>query len=185
MSRVALAPGMAAAALLLAALVPAPACAEDPPPSAVTDLVERAAELDGRRVALEGEAIGSPMIRDSGAWVNIADRSGALGVWMGAETARGIARFGSYGAVGDTLRVTGVFHRACAEHGGDMDVHADGTIVTAPGRPVAHPVPAGRVVAALALALVAAGAVAALAAFGQDRGPRTPPPGYPGSAKSS
>lgn len=32
---------------------------------------------------------------------------------------------GRYRVVGDTVFLTGTFHRACAQHGGDMDIHTD------------------------------------------------------------
>jgi hypothetical protein len=37
-----------------------------------------------------------------------------------------IAYTGAYKSKGDWLEITGVFHRACPEHGGDLDIHAQG-----------------------------------------------------------
>ncbi|MHB8896748.1 MAG: hypothetical protein ACYC99_16460 [Candidatus Geothermincolia bacterium] len=36
---------------------------------------------------------------------------------------------------GSTVRVVGVFHRACEQHGGDTDIHADAVEVLRKGRP--------------------------------------------------
>jgi len=68
-----------------------------------------------------------------------------------------IERFGSYVATGDRLRVVGTFHRACVEHGGDLDIHADSVEVLQGGAAQEHPASAAEI--ALAAALLAVGAV--------------------------
>ncbi|MDP2905152.1 MAG: DNA-binding protein, partial [Candidatus Omnitrophota bacterium] len=83
-----------------------------------------------------GEAIGDVMPRGGNAWVNINDGNNALGVWMDASTAKEIKFTGSYKSRGDSLEITGVFHRACLEHGGDLDIHAQGLRKLASGRMV-------------------------------------------------
>jgi hypothetical protein len=131
-----------ALALALASLLaPLSAAAQASPQTATFgDLVERGKELDGREVVFEGEAIGDPMRRGDHAWVNVLDPGGAIGVWMEAEAAAGIGRFGSYRGSGDRLRIRGVYHRACPEHGGDLDIHAASVEVLAPGRDRPRPV---------------------------------------------
>ncbi len=89
-----------------------------------TDLIEGAKDLNGREVVYAGEVIGDIMIRGDHAWVNISDGSNAIGVWLKAANMQGIAIPGRYGVHGDEVRLTGVFYRACPEHGGDMDIHA-------------------------------------------------------------
>jgi hypothetical protein len=96
------------------------------------------------------------MRRGEYGWVNVYDGSNALGIWVPAETLRSIRYTGSYGFQGDQVRVTGVFHAACPQHGGDVDLHADEFTVVARGEPTPHPVSALEVMGALAaLALTA------------------------------
>lgn len=88
-------------------------------------LIAHAKEYDGTEIQFRGEAIGDVLVRGSGAWVNVSDGSNsAIGVYMSAKDAQTISVLGKYDEKGDTLLVTGTFHRACAEHGGDMDLHA-------------------------------------------------------------
>jgi|GEM_PF-775171 len=120
-------------------------------------LLEGASAFDGLRVTIQGEAIGQAMERGTMAWVNVADKSGAIGVWMSAEEARSISMLGSYSCRGDELRITGTFHRACAEHGGDMDIHAEAVAIVRAGERVVHPFSVARQVTAAFLSLAAAG----------------------------
>jgi hypothetical protein len=89
-----------------------------------TELIEMPQEYDGEEVAYEGEVIGDIMKRRSGAWVNINDGYNSIGVWMTPKLAGVIEHRGSYKSKGDILRVKGIFHRACPQHGGDLDIHA-------------------------------------------------------------
>jgi hypothetical protein len=117
-----------------------------------TELIERGKEYDGREVEFVGEAIGDAMARGEHVWVNVSDGSNsALGVWA-AESAWPALRFyGAAEARGDVVRVRGIFSRACAEHGGDMDIHATSVVVLTPGAPTPHEVSLRRMVAAAVL----------------------------------
>ncbi|MGV8983180.1 hypothetical protein [Clostridium sp.] len=88
------------------------------------DLIENSKSIDKDKVILKGEAIGEAMNRGKYSWVNISDGSTAMGIWLESEQVKSIKSFGKYGYKGDTVEVTGIFNRACIEHGGDMDVHA-------------------------------------------------------------
>ncbi len=112
------------------------------------DLVERATFYDGKEVLFEGEAIGDRMARADHAWINILGEGYAIGVWMSAGDSASIDRFGSYASEGDRVAIRGVFHRACPEHGGDMDIHADSVAVVARGKPLARAIPAARLILA-------------------------------------
>ena len=82
-------------------------------------------ELNGKEVIYIGEAVGDVMHRTDGyAWVNINDGKNAVGIWIPAAFADRITIIGRYHTNGDIISVTGVFHRACPQHGGDMDIHA-------------------------------------------------------------
>lgn len=89
----------------------------------ITDLIEKTAYWDGKTVTLSGEAIGEILERGNYAWVNINDGTNAIGLWMKLEDAKKITFFGDYKHTGDTVEATGIFYRACTEHGGDIDIH--------------------------------------------------------------
>lgn len=99
----------------------------------LNQLVENAAAMDGQTVTVAGEAIGEAMERGDHAWVNINDSTNAMGIWMPLEDAQIITVFGDYKHRGDQLQVTGVFNRACSEHGGDVDIHSDSIKVVKAG----------------------------------------------------
>jgi len=99
-----------------------------------TQLIDRAGGYDGQVVTYAGEVIGDVMKRGDFAWVNINDGINAVGAWMSISLARHIGYSGSYKNIGDAVEVTGVFRRACPEHGGDLDIHAQSMRKVAPGR---------------------------------------------------
>jgi len=88
------------------------------------ELINNAVLYDGKQVVYEGEVIGEVMYRRDYAWVNLNDGSNAIGIWLGKDLASAIAYTGNYKAQGDWLEITGIFHRACSQHGGDLDIHA-------------------------------------------------------------
>ncbi len=117
-------------------------------------LIERAKEYDGKEIIFSGEAIGDIMKRGEYAWINVSDGNNAMGVWVKTTESDKIGVLGEYKAIGDKIRVTGVFHRACAEHGGDMDIHAASVEVQKNGQ--SNPVAVSPIKAAAALILSAA-----------------------------
>lgn len=98
------------------------------------ELIRNAGVYDAATIVYEGQAIGDIMERGAYAWVNVFDGDAAIGVWLTGRQASRISLLGRYGVQGDRLRVTGVFHRACREHGGDLDIHALDLAVVAPGK---------------------------------------------------
>lgn len=116
------------------------------------DLVERMKEYDGMTVTFTGEAVGEAMVRGDHAWIHLNDdayyaknieegaplggQNSGMPVWVSADLAAKIRVFGDYKHEGDVVRVTGVFHDACAEHGGDTDIHAESLEIVRPGRRV-------------------------------------------------
>ena len=78
--------------------------------------------------------IGDIMVRGDYAWVNVNDGKNAIGIWIDASLANDIAYKGSYKSKGDWLEVAGILHRACPQHGGDLDIHALAVRKTGPGR---------------------------------------------------
>jgi hypothetical protein len=134
--------------LLLLVMIPAVAFASAVKVSS-TDLIENALALDGQTVVYTGEAIGDLMPRGDHAWVNLSDGSNAIGVWIDADMLRTVSTMGRYGQVGDILQVTGVFHRACQEHGGDMDLHAEQIVVLQKGHTVQGAVSGWKIILAI------------------------------------
>jgi hypothetical protein len=99
-----------------------------------TELINQADHYDGQTVVYEGEVIGDIMMRSDFAWLNVHDGENSIGVWASRELARDITCAGSYQFRGDIIQVSGIFHRACLEHGGDLDIHAESIEIIKPGR---------------------------------------------------
>ncbi|MDD5116833.1 MAG: DNA-binding protein [Candidatus Omnitrophica bacterium] len=89
------------------------------------ELINNAKGYDGKTVSYEGEAIGDIMKRGEYAWINVNDGINAIGIWINVSLLRDINYIGSYKSSGDKIEVKGIFHRACLEHGGDLDIHAE------------------------------------------------------------
>lgn len=89
-----------------------------------TELIDNAKEYDQEEVIYTGEVIGDIMKRDEYAWVNVSDGDSAIGIWIIFEETKKIEFTGQYRYRGDIVKITGIFNRACPEHGGDLDIHA-------------------------------------------------------------
>ena len=123
--------------LILAFLVmPSPAPAANTAAVSSAELINNARQYDGKTITYEGEVIGEIMPRGDHVWVNVNDGLGAIGVWMERDMAGDIVYTGSYRSKGDWVAVTGVFNRACPEHGGDLDIHASGLRRIGAGRAI-------------------------------------------------
>lgn len=108
----------------------------------LSELIDEANDYDGHVIKFRGEAIGNILYRGSYAWVNVSDaNNSAIGIWMSANTARKINSLGHYGMRGDALLVTGTFNRACPDHGGDPDIHADTVTIMNSGSKTDIPTP--------------------------------------------
>ena len=103
-------------------------------PISSIELINNAKKYDGKTIVYEGEVIGDVMLRGDHAWVNLNDGREAIGIWMDKGLTRIIKVTGSYKSRGDWLEVIGVFHRACPEHGGDLDIHAQSLRKVTPGK---------------------------------------------------
>lgn len=136
------------AAIIL--LAPALALAEGDSISS-NDLIDRAKDYDGTTVFYEGEVLGDILYRGEHAWLAVSDGSNTISCYVSAAQARKISVVGGYGKRGDTVRVEGVFHRACAEHGGDLDIHASIVSVLSAGERLQMPL--SRLVTILAIAM--------------------------------
>lgn len=108
-------------------------------PVSSNTLINEARGLDGKQIEFEGEAIGDLMRRGDQALVNLHDGDNAIGVWMPAAIMPEISHVGAYNVKGDRVKVKGVFNRACAVHGADLDIHAFEAVVTQPGKKINEP----------------------------------------------
>ncbi len=103
--------------------------------TSIMGLLENSDAFDGKIVTVRGEVIGV-LVKGDHAWVNILENGYAIGVWCTAEDAEKISVVGDYTHIGDTIEVTGVFHRACPDHGGDLDIHAETLTLISPGHEI-------------------------------------------------
>lgn len=103
-------------------------------PLSSNDLISNARQYDGQEVTYRGQVIGEIMRRGANAWVNVSDGANAIGIWADIYLVEDIAYAGAYQVRGDTVLVTGTFHRACFEHGGALDIHARNIDIITPGR---------------------------------------------------
>ena len=101
------------------------------------DLIDRAKDYDGQTVVYEGEVVGDILYRGDYAWLAVFDGNNTIGCYVTAEQAKQVSVVGGYGKSGDTIRIEGIFHRACAEHGGDLDIHSVSIRVLTVGETVA------------------------------------------------
>lgn len=123
--------------------------------TAINDLVSNTKTYDQQLVTVEGEAIGEVLERGEYSWVNMSDGTNAIGIWMRTSDADTIKYFGDYKHIGDTVQITGVFSRDCAEHGGDVDIHCSSFEIVRNGHTVNNGVSSTKVIAAAILACAA------------------------------
>lgn len=138
--------------VLFSGLFPIRVFAADP--MEIKQLIEKAKMYDGRSVAVTGEVIGESIPRAGYSWVNIKDESDAIGIWMKTTEAKRITYYGNYKNKGDTAAVVGIFHRACAEHGGESDIHCETLKIVEKGSPVIVRISAGKIILVTVLFLM-------------------------------
>lgn len=118
------------------------------------DLINNARQYDGKVVDYNGEVIGDVMIRGQYAWVNINDGQNAIGIRCDRSLIKEIRYGGSYKFKGDIIEVRGIFHRACLEHGGDLDIHAQSINKITPGKEILESLNLNKLKTALVLLVV-------------------------------
>ncbi len=131
----------------------------------VNQLIESAKAFDGKEVTVQGEAIGEPLLRGDYCWININDGTNAIGIWMKSQDAQQITRFGNYKNKGDVICVTGIFSRACAEHGGEADIHSNTMLIVQKGAAVQEQIPAIKIIIAALLLIIVLFALLAVSHF--------------------
>jgi hypothetical protein len=135
---------------LLSVLLFAPvsAAAEQAPVLSTNDLVENSYKWDGKTVTFQGEVLQDLMERKDGLWMNLSDGNNtAMGVFVPKSVVMPvISRAENYRTSGDTVLVTGTFHRACAQDQGETDIHATTVTVVKPGASKENPLHTDRVI---------------------------------------
>ncbi len=122
----------------------------------INDIIEKANDLDGKKVIIQGEVIGDVMARKDHVWFNMQDDSGAMGVWAPGELAERILVTGDYNYKGDWVEVVGTFSRADKELGGEICVRAEMIDVLRRGHHTDHRLNPAEVKVALILSILAA-----------------------------
>jgi len=119
-------------------IIPSSRCSAQTPTS--LELINNAKQYDGKIITYKGEVIGEIMIRGEHAWVHVNDGIIAIGIWTPKTLIGDIRYAGDYHKKGDIVEVSGMFHRSCLEHGGDLDIHASEIMKITPGSPDIHPI---------------------------------------------
>lgn len=94
-------------------------------PISSRELINNTKGYDGKTIVYAGEVIGDIMQRGNHAWINVYDGENTIGIWVDSSLIKEINYTGSYKSKGDEIEIIGVFRRACPEHGGDLDIHAE------------------------------------------------------------
>lgn len=118
------------------------------------NIIENARVLDGKRIEYRGEVVTSVLKRGEYAWINLNDGDNAIGIWCKKSDIDFVRFAGDYKHKGDILEVTGVFNRACSEHGGEMDIHADSVSLILKGHFIKEKVSTEKMKLALELFLI-------------------------------
>ncbi|NPV29638.1 MAG: DNA-binding protein [Firmicutes bacterium] len=124
-------------------------------PVSSADLLNYGSRYQGKLIEFEGEVIGDLMKRGEYAWIPVSDGLNTIGVWAPALYVEQIKYVGSYRYRGDRVRVIGIFHQACRQHGGDLDIHAKSLEIIKQGCRISHPLDRARVLGAGILGLFA------------------------------
>ncbi len=124
-------------------------------PVSSRDLLESGSKYQGQLIEYEGEVVGDLMQRGEYAWVPISDGLNTIGVWAPSSCAKKIKYIGSYRYRGDRVRVSGIFHDICRDHGGDLDIHAKRLDIIERGRRIFYPLELSRFVGVGILGLFA------------------------------
>lgn len=130
-------------------------CAASANITKINYLIEQSISLNNTEVTVQGEAIGETLERGEYAWININDTTNAIGIWVKKSDIGQIQFYGDYKHKGDIVKITGVFHRACLEHGGDVDIHCTDIEIVETGYNIKEKLSAYKIVTTASLILVA------------------------------
>lgn len=104
----------------------------------VSELIDKGKEYNSQILTVKGEAVGELLERGEYSFLNINDGTSAMGIYLKTKDGEMVKYYGNYHNIGDTVRVKGVFNRACKEHGGDMDIHCNSMEIVSNGHGRTH-----------------------------------------------
>ena len=115
--------------------------------------------LNEATVSFTGEVVGDIMSGGEGhKWLNVLGADGScIGVWVDDDMAARISNVGGYSTTGTSIQVRGIYSLDCADHQGELDVHALRIRVGDAGGAVTHYVDRRDVVLGLELCAVGFG----------------------------
>jgi hypothetical protein len=181
MSRLRLASGVLTLVLAFSLIISVPALAV----GSIT-LIENSDFYDGHTITYRGEVIGDVMVRGDGVWVNVNDdaysRQGrgfrlagynqGQSVLLPPGSEKKIKQAGNYVWRGDIIEVTGVFHKASADDGGEMMIEARSVKLIKRAFRLDHFVVVHKIVIAVILLLIAEAVLLLSRRFGARTAPR-------------
>ncbi|MCM8758290.1 MAG: DNA-binding protein [Candidatus Omnitrophica bacterium] len=118
--------------------------------------------FDGKVVIVQGELIGDIFSGRDGFWVNILDSGTAIGLWVPESEKNKIKFLGRYGIEGDYVKITGIFHKQCVQHAGDMDIHVSCFEIIKRGSYKKEQLPLEKIIFAFSLGIVSLAAIGIL-----------------------
>lgn len=122
----------------------------------INDLIENSISLDTTEVTVQGEVVGEALERGKYAWININDTSNAIGIWVKKSDIDQIKYYGDYKHKGDIVKITGVFYKACSEHGGDVDIHCSNIKIVELGYTIKEQLSLNKIILTLIIILITA-----------------------------
>ncbi len=118
------------------------------------ELIEKAKELNGRKLNYRGELVTAILGRGEYSWINLNDGFNAIGVWCKSSLLGSVKFAGDYKNRGDIIEANGIFNRACSIHNGELDIHADAIKIVKKGYPIKRRMNMKRTSSAAALFMV-------------------------------
>jgi len=129
-------------------------CAASDNITKINDLIENSIALNNTEVTVQGEVIGEALERGKYAWINVNDTTNAIGIWVKKSDIDQIHFYGDYKHKGDIVKITGVFYKACSEHGGDVDIHCANIEIVETGYSIKEQLSPKKVIITLLLVLI-------------------------------
>jgi len=123
-------------------------------PTSSKELIDDADIFDGRVVTYKGEAVTAILKRGEYSWINLNDGANAIGVWCKTSLLGEVKYLGDYKHKGDIVEVEGAFHRACPQHRGEMDIHAEKVRILRQGFNIKEDIDKKKMHAAAALLII-------------------------------
>ena len=115
------------------------------------ELIEKAKELNGRKLNYRGELVTAILDRGEYSWINLNDGFNAIGIWCKSSSLSGVKFIGDYKNRGDVIETSGTFNRACSIHNGELDLHADTVKIVKKGHLLMMAIDLKRINSAIAL----------------------------------